>query len=129
MIHSKEKHGKDIFSFMQRWRAEFPDVPVIAVPTTYDHVTEEELQEAGMNVCIYANQLLRASYMAMLETAKKILEAGLAENPASRAADSADEADDFAHRRQHAEEVLYEVDGTGKPNEVFDLIQEDLDKL
>lgn len=26
-------------------------------------------------------------------------------------------------------EVLYEVDGTGKPNEVFDLIQEDLDKL
>lgn len=78
MIHSKEKHGKDIFSFMQRWRAEFPDVPVIAVPTTYDHVTEEELQEAGMNVCIYANQLLRASYMAMLETAKKILEAGRA---------------------------------------------------
>jgi len=76
MIHSKEKHGDDIFSFMRRWRAEFPTVPVIAVPTTYNHVTEDELQEAGVNVCIYANQLLRASYMAMLDTAQKILEAG-----------------------------------------------------
>eukprot|EP00434_Breviolum_minutum_P002512 symbB.v1.2.002223.t1/scaffold119.1/size318073/21 len=61
---------------MRRWRAEFPTVPVIAVPTTYNHVTEDELQEAGVNVCIYANQLLRASYMAMLDTAQKILEAG-----------------------------------------------------
>lgn len=76
MIHSKEKHGDDIFSFMRRWRAEFPTVPVIAVPTTYNHVTEDELQEAGVNVCIYANQLLRASYMAMLDTATKILAAG-----------------------------------------------------
>lgn len=96
MIHSKEKDGKDIFSFMRRWREEFPSVPVIAVPTTYNHVTEEELQAAGVNLCIYANQLplalktaavklkrafllrLRASYMAMLETATKILEAGRA---------------------------------------------------
>eukprot|EP00439_Symbiodinium_sp_Y106_P081630 s279_g20.t1 len=37
MIHSKEKEGADIFSFMKRWRQEFPDVPVIAVPTTYNH--------------------------------------------------------------------------------------------
>ncbi|CAE7863928.1 PEPM [Symbiodinium microadriaticum] len=78
MIHSKEKEGTDIFSFMKRWRQEFPDVPVIAVPTTYNHVTEDELQEAGINICIYANQLLRASYNAMLDTATKILQAGRA---------------------------------------------------
>mmetsp|Transcript_42014 Transcript_42014/g.78044 ORF Transcript_42014/g.78044 Transcript_42014/m.78044 type:complete len:327 (+) Transcript_42014:108-1088(+) len=78
MIHSKEKEGADIFSFMKHWRQEFPDVPVIAVPTTYNHVTEEELQAAGVSICIYANQLLRASYNAMLDTATKILEAGRA---------------------------------------------------
>lgn len=76
MIHSKEKHGDDILSFMKRWRAEFPDVPVIAVPTTYNHITEAELEAAGVNICIYANQLLRASYLAMRDTATKILEAG-----------------------------------------------------
>ena len=42
---------------MRRWREEFPTVPVIAVPTTYNHVTEDELQKAGVNLCIYANQL------------------------------------------------------------------------
>lgn len=76
MIHSKEKHGDDILSLLKRFRAEFPDVPVIAVPTTYNHITEAELEAAGVNICIYANQLLRASYMAMLDTATKILEAG-----------------------------------------------------
>ena len=27
------------------------------------------------------------------------------------------------------QDVLYEVDGTGKPDEVFTLIEEDLDKM
>ncbi|CAE8607769.1 unnamed protein product, partial [Polarella glacialis] len=76
MIHSKEKSGDDILSFMKKWRAEEPDVPVIAVPTTYNHFTEAELQDAGINICIYANQLLRASYLAMMDTANKILVAG-----------------------------------------------------
>lgn len=76
MIHSKEKKPDEILSFMKRWRAEAPDVPVIAVPTTYNSITEAELHAAGVNVCIYANQLIRASYLAMLDTANKILSAG-----------------------------------------------------
>mmetsp|Transcript_67232 Transcript_67232/g.197343 ORF Transcript_67232/g.197343 Transcript_67232/m.197343 type:complete len:340 (-) Transcript_67232:315-1334(-) len=76
MIHSKEKDPHQILSFMKKYRAEAPDVPVIVVPTTYNAITEDELQAAGINICIYANQLIRASYNAMLDTAEKILAAG-----------------------------------------------------
>merc|ERR1711920_902388 len=76
MIHSKEKDPAEIFSFLKRYRAEEPNVPIIVVPTTYNQVTEAELEAAGANICIYANQLIRASYLAMLDTANKILAAG-----------------------------------------------------
>eukprot|EP00932_Pfiesteria_piscicida_P014819 SRR837773.26704.p1 GENE.SRR837773.26704~~SRR837773.26704.p1 ORF type:complete len:113 (-),score=57.39 SRR837773.26704:22-324(-) len=76
MIHSKEKDPGQIFSFLKRYRAEEPNVPIIVVPTTYNQVTEAELQAAGANIVIYANQLIRASYLAMLDAANKILAAG-----------------------------------------------------
>lgn len=76
MIHSKEKKPDEVLSFLKRWTQEFPDVPVISVPTTYNSITEDELQAAGVNIIIHANQLLRASYLAMLDTANKILGAG-----------------------------------------------------
>merc|ERR1712051_234588 len=53
MIHSKEKDPAEILSFLKRWRAEEPTIPVIAVPTTYNTITEAELQAAGVNICIY----------------------------------------------------------------------------
>jgi phosphoenolpyruvate phosphomutase len=46
------------------------------VPSTYNRVTEDELIEHGVSVVIYANQLLRAAYPAMVETAKSILAHG-----------------------------------------------------
>lgn len=76
MIHSKEKSGKDIADFMERFRAAYSDVPVIFVPTSYNHLTEDELAAMGGNVVIYANHLLRSAYPAMLSTAEAILRAG-----------------------------------------------------
>ena len=49
-------------------------VPLVAIPTTYSKVTENELNEAGISIVIYANQLLRAAYPAMLTAAESILE-------------------------------------------------------
>jgi phosphoenolpyruvate phosphomutase len=46
------------------------------VPSTYNRVTESELIEQGVSVVIYANQLLRAAYPAMVEAAKSILTHG-----------------------------------------------------
>ncbi|MCL2247740.1 MAG: phosphoenolpyruvate mutase [Oscillospiraceae bacterium] len=73
MIHSKEKSGDDIFEFMDKFRAYSADIPVVAVPTTYNQFTEEELHKRGANIIIHANYLLRSAYPAMLKTAESIL--------------------------------------------------------
>ena len=74
MIHSKDKTGEDIYAFLARFRATWPDVPVILVPTTYNHLTERELAEHGANIIIHANHLLRATYLAMCNVSQSILE-------------------------------------------------------
>jgi phosphoenolpyruvate phosphomutase len=75
MIHSKAKTPDEIISFVNRFRAEVSaDKPIVVVPSTYAQVTEEELAKIGVNVVIYANQLLRAAYPAMRRTAESILE-------------------------------------------------------
>ncbi len=43
------------------------------VPTSFNHVTEEELAEHGVNIVIYANQLMRAAFPVMRSTAEEIL--------------------------------------------------------
>lgn len=76
MIHSKEEHGEDIVEFLTRFREYSNEIPVIVVPTTYNHFTEEKLNDAGASIVIYANHLLRSAYPAMIKTAKSILEHG-----------------------------------------------------
>lgn len=73
MIHSKGKSGEDIKEFCRRFRERHASVPLVVVPTTYNHVTEEELASWGVNVVIYANHMLRSAYPAMVNTAKSIL--------------------------------------------------------
>lgn len=73
MIHSKEKDGKEIFDFMSEFRKEFPYVPIVLVPTSYNQFTEEELCEKGANVIIHANHLVRSAFPAMKRTAESIL--------------------------------------------------------
>ncbi len=76
MIHSKDKDGKDIIQFMQEFRKFSKDIPIIVVPTTYNHITESELANYGANIIIHANHLLRSAYPAMVKTALSILENG-----------------------------------------------------
>ena len=76
MIHSKNKNGDDIRSFCSTFRSKNENTPIIVVPTTYNHITEEEFIEMGVNVIIYANHLLRASYPAMCKVAESILTHG-----------------------------------------------------
>jgi phosphoenolpyruvate phosphomutase len=76
MIHSKEKAGQDIFEFCNKFRANNKNTPIIVVPSTFNHITEAEFETIGVNVVIYANHMLRASYPAMVEVAKSILTHG-----------------------------------------------------
>ena len=74
MIHSKDKSGEDIKEFCLRFSEKDPHTPIVAVPTTYNQFTEEELAEWGINVVIYANHMLRSAYPAMVKCAERILE-------------------------------------------------------
>lgn len=76
MIHSKHKTGDDIKEFCRRFREKDAATPIVVVPTTYNHVTEDELAEWGVNVVIYANHMLRSAYPAMVKCAESILAHG-----------------------------------------------------
>ncbi len=73
MIHSKEKDFKEVYEFCNLYKKLDYRVPLIAIPTTYNQVYEKDLIDAGVNVVIYANHLLRAAYPAMLKAAQTIL--------------------------------------------------------
>ena len=73
MIHSKDKSGNDIKEFCKRLRTTNKNIPIVVVPTTYNHIAEPEFEAWGANIVIYANHMLRSSYPAMLNTAKSIL--------------------------------------------------------
>jgi len=76
MIHSKEKTPDEILAFCEQYKTFKDKVPLIVVPSTYNQITERELIEAGVNIVIYANHMLRSSYPAMLDVAKSILANG-----------------------------------------------------
>ena len=76
MIHSKDRDPVGVFEFCRRYKEFGGRVPLVAVPTTYNHVTEAELAEAGVNIVIHANHLLRSAYPSMLQTAHTILRHG-----------------------------------------------------
>ena len=73
MIHSKDKSGDDIKSFCLKYRKKNTTTPIVVVPSSYNHIKEDELIEWGANIVIYANHLLRASFPSMQNVAKTIL--------------------------------------------------------
>ncbi len=74
MIHSKSSNPSEVFEFATAFRRRDGNTPLVCVPTTYSGTTEAEIRDAGFNVVIYANHLLRAAYPAMKATALSILE-------------------------------------------------------
>ena len=76
MIHSRKKDPDEILEFCKLYRSFGSDKPLVVVPSTYNSVTEAELENAGVNIVIYANQLLRSAFPAMKATAESILKHG-----------------------------------------------------
>jgi len=77
IIHSKAKSPKEIFEFSKRWNN---SVPLVVIPTSYPSVTIDELVKHKIKMVIYANQSLRAAYVAMSEILKEISEGKNLEN-------------------------------------------------
>jgi len=75
MIHSSKKEPDEIMTFCDEF-SKFATVPLVAVPSSYNTVTEDELIKRGVKVVIYANHLLRSAFPAMVQTAESILKHG-----------------------------------------------------
>ena len=73
MIHSRKKEPDEILEFCDKFREKYKTTPIVVVPSSYNIITEEELAQHGANICIYANQLMRAAFPAMERAAKSIL--------------------------------------------------------
>lgn len=74
MIHSRRKDPGEIQEFIEKFREKDQTTPIVLVPTSFNSVTEEEWKERGVNIIIYANQLMRAEVPAMQKAARTILE-------------------------------------------------------
>ena len=84
-IRAAFNHGDAVFPVAPVWRLKVLEfcrnfrefsatIPIAVVPSSYSSVYESELVEAGVNVVIYANQLLRSAFPAMKRTAESILD-------------------------------------------------------
>ena len=73
MIHSRKKEPDEILEFCDKFREQDKQTPIVVVPSSFNTITEEELTKHGVNIVIYANQLLRAAFPAMQNAAKSIL--------------------------------------------------------
>ncbi len=73
MIHSRKADPTEIFEFVDRFRKQDINTPIVVVPTAFNSVTEEEFKNRGVNVVIYANQLTRTGFPAMKHAAEVIL--------------------------------------------------------
>lgn len=73
MIHSRKKDPTEIFEFVRRFREQDKETPIVVVPTSFNSVTEDEFEKAGVNIVIYANHLIRSGIPAMKKVAETIL--------------------------------------------------------
>ena len=76
MIHSRRKEPDEVFEFCRRAERFPTQVPIVAVPSSYNGVTEQQLIDAGVRIVIYANHLMRAAYPQMRRVAETILQNG-----------------------------------------------------
>ncbi len=71
LVHSKNPDFTELKEFAQSWDR---DTPLVTVPTIYNHVSADELHEAGFKLVIFANHALRSSLRAMRSTYQKLAE-------------------------------------------------------
>jgi phosphoenolpyruvate phosphomutase len=67
MIHSKSESPTEVLEFLKRFRERDQVTPLVIVPTTYSTTPRETLIDAGANVIIYANHLMRVKIKAVEE--------------------------------------------------------------
>ncbi|KAH7113964.1 phosphoenolpyruvate phosphomutase-domain-containing protein [Dactylonectria estremocensis] len=77
MIHSKSKSPSEVIRFLREYREFDFETPLVVVPTTYSEIPKDDLYDAGANVVIYANHLMRAKISAVSSISERILSQNL----------------------------------------------------
>ena len=75
MVNSRRENGEDLLEFCARYAAFENKKYLATAPTHSPALSEDNLTAAGINIVIYADQLLRSAYTAMQDTATSILRA------------------------------------------------------
>lgn len=75
LVHSKSVRPDQVLKFGAAWGR---DVPLVAIPTTYPQVGEQELLDAGFRVVIYANHGVRATIRVVREVFRVLSQTGTA---------------------------------------------------
>ena len=65
LIHSKSRTPDEVLEFARKWANR---TPLAIIPTTYYGITPEQIQDAGVQVVIYANHAMRSAVHAMDHT-------------------------------------------------------------
>lgn len=72
VVHSTKQDLDEIMTFSKSWRR---DIPLVAIPTTYETYGTRALADTGFRIVIYANVLMRSAVKAMYEAAGSLSEA------------------------------------------------------
>ncbi|CZR66293.1 related to phosphoenolpyruvate phosphomutase [Phialocephala subalpina] len=73
MIHSKSTLPDEVLFFLKAFRVEDPVTPLVVVPTAYSTTARAALIDAGANLIIYANHLMRAKLKAIGQISDQLL--------------------------------------------------------
>jgi len=76
LIHSKSKTPDEVLKFADLYHAAGLTTPLVCVPTTYNQVSKQELEDAGFKLAIYANYSVRATIKVLQSMFKKMIEEG-----------------------------------------------------
>jgi phosphoenolpyruvate phosphomutase len=77
VIHSASHSAASVVEFATRFRREFPAYSrgpfLMAIPTTYGTISSNELGLLGIDMTVYANQLLRGAFKQMTAVMRALL--------------------------------------------------------
>ena len=70
LVHSRDRNTDQLYEVLRKFKGR---TPLVVVPSSYPQATETELADAGADIVIYANHMLRSAYPSMMKTAETIL--------------------------------------------------------
>ena len=74
LIHNKNKTPDEVLHFCEKYHGEGLTTPLVVVPTTYNHITVQQMNDSGISLAIYANYSVRATVKVLEELFNKVIE-------------------------------------------------------